>query len=136
MLSSAARALALALIASTGCGPSFVAVRPTEPVTADASGVRATVTRVFVTDDVRARGVDDGSRLVVELRVRNEGGAPRKLSPASFSCLMELDARRPGETRALLPAGGGEGPFPGEVPDEGSVLAGVTVPPGGERDVW
>src|SRR5262245_30346804 len=95
------RALVLALVVGTGasCAPSFVPVRLSEPVTAAAPGVRAQVTRVYVTDDIRARGVDDGSRLVVELRVRNEGAAPRKLSPGSFSCLMELDARRPGETR-------------------------------------
>lgn len=129
-------AFALALVVAVGCSASYVAVRPTEPLTAAAPGLRAVVTRVFVTDDVRDSGVGDGSRLVVELRVRNEGAAPRQLSPGSFSCLMELDARRPGETRGLQPAGGGEGPFPGEVPDQGSVLAGVTIPPGAERDVW
>jgi hypothetical protein len=91
---------------------------------------------VFLTDGFRSDGLDDDARLVVELNVRNDGVAPLRVSPGSFSCLMELDARRPEQTRALLPVGGGEGPFPGEPPDEGSVLGGVTIPRGEERTLW
>jgi hypothetical protein len=111
-------------------------MRLTEPVTAVGPGVSAAVTRVFLTDGVRADGLDDDARLVVELRVKNEGATPRKLSPGSFSCVMELDARHPDQTRGLLPAGGAEGPFRGGIPDVGSVLAGLTIPPGEERTVW
>lgn len=128
--------VALAPLLVAGCGQSFLATRPTEPVTIAGAGVSAALERVFVTDGMRANGLDDEARLVVELRVRNEGAAPRRISPGAFSCAMELDARRPEQTRALLAAGGGEGTFPGRLPDEGSVLAGVTVPPGEDRLVW
>jgi hypothetical protein len=129
--------LLFALVLAGGCGQSLVATRPTEPVTAHSTstGLSAALDRVLVTDGVRAHGMDDGARLVVELRVKNEGAVARRLSPGSFSCTMELDATRPEQTRALLPAGGGEGKFHG-VPDEGTVLAGVTIPPGEERAVW
>lgn len=136
MIRGHARSLTLALLVATGCGQSFLATRPTETVTAAGPSISATLTRVLVTDGIRGDGLGDDARLVVELRVRNAGTAPRKLSPGSFSCLMELDARRPEQTRSLLPAGGGEGPFPGTPPDEGSVLAGLTIPPGEERTLW
>lgn len=129
------RSLLVALLMVSGCGQAYLVTRPTEAVTAVGRGVSASVTRVFVTEGIRADGLDDDARLVVELRVRNEGAAPRRLSPGSFSVLMELDARRPDQTRSLLPAGGGEGPF-SRVPDEGSVLAGLTIPPGDERTLW
>jgi hypothetical protein len=126
----------LALLLVTGCGQSFRATRPTEPVRAAGAGVSAALERVFVTDGLRADGLNDEARLVVEVRVKNEGPVARQISPGSFSFAMELDEKRPDQTRALLAAGGGEGPFPGSLPDEGSVLAGVTVQPGEERIVW
>jgi hypothetical protein len=130
-----ARALVLVLVAA-GCGPSYLAVRPTEPLAADAGRVRADVTRLFLSDEVRGRGLAEDVDLVVELRVRNDDARARKISPGSFSCWMVLDARRPGETLSLLAGGGGEGAFPGEPPGEGSLLLPVTIPPGQSRDVW
>lgn len=130
--------VAVLVTAAAGCGSSFVRVRPSEGITAaaPASGVRAEVTSLFLTEDVRTEGLDDDSALVVELRVTNDGSVVRKLSPGSFSCLMAVDARRPAETRALLPGGGGEGAFPGAMPDEGSLLLPVSIPPGQSRVVW
>lgn len=128
--------LTLALLLVTGCGQSYLATRPTEPVTTAGAGVGAALERVFVTDGLRADGLDDEARLVVELRVKNEGPVARRISPGSFTCAMELDARRPEQTRALLAAGGGEGPFPGSLPDEGSVLAGVALQPGESKTMW
>jgi hypothetical protein len=130
-------AVALALVsAAAGCGPSYLAVRPSEPLVAEARGVHADVSRMWLTEDVRGRGLADDVDLVVELRVRNDGARERKVSPGSFSCWMVLDAQRPGETLSLLAGGGGEGAFPGEPPGEGSLLLPVTIPPGQWRDVW
>jgi hypothetical protein len=127
----------VALLAlAAACGPSYVEIKPSEPLTADAPRVHADVTRLWLSDEARTRGLADDIELVVELRVRNDDTRARKISPGSFSCLLELDARRPGETRALLPGGGGEGAFPGEPPDEGSLLTAVTIPAGQSRDLW
>jgi hypothetical protein len=126
----------LGLALALGCGPTYVGVRPTERLAAAARGVQAEVTRLWITDDVQRHGFDDEPRLVVELSVRNDGAQARRLSPGSLSCVMHGDARRPGQARMLLAGGGGEGTFPGELPDEGSLLAPVTIPPGQSRVVW
>src|SRR5450432_3759960 len=128
--------IALLTLGLGACGAAFLPVRPSEPLAAEARGVHVDVTRVWLSEEVQQRGLAEDIDLVVEVRVRNDGARERKISPGSFSCWMELDARRPGETRALLPGGGGEGAFPGAPPDEGSLLAGVTIPPGQSRDVW
>jgi hypothetical protein len=128
---------AIALVALTAaCGPSYVEVRPTETLAAAERGMAVEVTHLWLTDDVRKRGLADDVDLVVELRVRNDGPKARRMSPGSFSCWMALDARRPSETRALLGGGGGAGPFPGELPDEGSLLAPVSVGPGETSTLW
>ena len=129
-------AWALLGLVAVGCGQTFIAIKPTEPLSADAGRVHAEVTRLFLTDDALSRGLADDIDLVVELRVRNDDARERKISPGSFSCLLELDARRPGETLSLLPGGGGAGAFPGEPPDEGSLLAGVTIPAKQSQIVW
>jgi hypothetical protein len=132
-----ARALALlAAVLVQACAPDYLAIRPTEALTASGGGVSAEVTKLWLTDDVRDDGLDDGSRLVVGLRVRNDGSVARRVSPGSFSCVMHLDPGRPGEARALLAGGGGEGEFPGDLPDEGTLLGTVTIPPGQSREVW
>jgi hypothetical protein len=128
--------LPLALLATTACGAIFIPARPSEPLAASAPGVSVEVTKLWLTDEVREVGLDDGIDLVVELRVANAGAAPIRLSPGALSCVMALDPRRPGETRALLAGGGGEGAFPGEPPGEGSLLAVVTIPPRETREVW
>jgi hypothetical protein len=128
--------IVVGLALGLACGPTYVAVRPSEPVAAGAGDVRAEISRLYLTSDARVRGLDADVDLVVELRVRNAGSTPRRLSPGSFSCLMEVDVRRPDETRALLPGGGGEGEFPGEPPGEGSLLSALSVPPGETRAVW
>ena len=125
---------ALVLVAS--CGPSYLVVRPSEPVAAETHRVHVDVTRLWLTEDVRDSGFDDGVALVVELRVRNDDMRPRQVSPGSLSCWMVLDPQRPSETRSLLAGGGGEGAFKGEPPGEGSLLLPVVIPPGQSRDVW
>jgi len=132
-----AAALAVAVaVGLAGCGAAFIPVRPSEPVTATVGTLRAEVARLWLTDDVRDRGLDDDVDLVVELDVRNDGADARRVAPGSCSLLMELDARRPGETRALPSGGGGEGEFLGDEPDDGSLLAPVTIPPRQSRRVW
>jgi hypothetical protein len=49
---------------------------------------------------------------------------------------MELDVDRPGETRSLTPAGGGEGTFPGTDAAAGAAFGQVVVPPGQTRTYW
>jgi hypothetical protein len=131
----AVAALAAAFVA-VGCGGDFVAVRPSEPLAARAGELEVEVARVFLSSDARTRGLADDDDLVVELRVRNAGSSPRRIPLGSFSCFLEVDARRPGQTRALLAGGGGEGPFPGRAPEEGSLLATSTLPPGETRVLW
>jgi hypothetical protein len=126
----------LALGLAAACGPPYLAVKPTEPIEAEVSRVRVDVTRLWLTEDVRVRGLADDVDLVVELRVRNGDVRPRKISLGSLSCLIVLDVRRPGETLSLLAGGGGEGAFAGEPPGEGSLLLPVTIAPGEARDVW
>jgi hypothetical protein len=127
--------LALVVLAA-GCGPVYVAARPSEPLVTDGNGVHVDVTRLWLTDAVRDVGLDDNVDLVVELRVRNDGARERKVSPGSFSVWMILDERLPGDTLSLLPGGGGAGAFPGGEPDEGSLLLPVTIPAGQSRDMW
>jgi hypothetical protein len=103
---------------------------------AEAGPLRVEVARILLTDDVPWSGVGDGTALVVELSVTNGAAQPYTLSAASLSCLMELDALRPGDTRSLTPAGGGEGPFPGGDAAEGAALNQVMVPPGQTRAYW
>jgi hypothetical protein len=125
-----------ALAAGAACSPSYMEVRPTEPLAAQRGRVRAEVTRLWLTEDARDRGLAEDVDLVVEVRVHNDDARERKISPGSFSCWLELDARHPGETRSLLPGGGAAGAFEGAPPDEGSLLAGVTIPAGQSQLVW
>jgi hypothetical protein len=124
------------VLAAAGCSPSYLAVRPSEPLVAETNRVHVDVTRLWVTEDARDSGLAEDFDLVVELRVRNDDARPRQVSPGSFSCWMILDAQRPGDTRSLLAGGGGEGAFPGLPPGEGSMLLPVNIPPGQSRDVW
>ena len=134
---SARSALILSLFGlCEACGPSYLEVKPSEPLTADARHVHAAVTRMWLTDEVRSNGLADDVDLIVDVRVRNDDARERKISPGAFSCVMVLDPRRPGETRSLLAGGGGEGAFKGEPPGEGSLLLPVVIPPGQSRDVW
>jgi hypothetical protein len=136
MVERAWRRSAIAIVLLASCGPSYVEVRPSETLAVAERGVAVEVTHLWLTDDVRTRGLADDVDLVVELRVRNDGAKARRISPGSMSCLMAIDARRPDATRALLAGGGGAGPFPGELPDEGSLLAAVSVAPGETRPLW
>jgi hypothetical protein len=97
--------------------------------------VRADVGRVFLTDDTVDNGLGDGAGLVVELTLTNGASTPYTLPPSAVWCLMQVDTRRPDETRLLPPSVNGDGPFPGAVP-EGGDLAPVQVPPGGQRSFW
>jgi hypothetical protein len=127
--------LALVVLAA-GCGPTYLAARPSEPLAADEHRVHVELSRLWLTEAVRDVGLDDNVDLVVELGVRNDGARERKISPGSLSVWMILDDRRPGDTLSLLPGGGGEGAFPGGEPDEGSLLLPVTIPAGQSRTVW
>ncbi len=137
MTSNAGRAIAmLAALSASACGAAFIPVRLSEPAVAARAPVQASVTRLYLTDNVPASGLGDDTMLVVELTLTNSGTTPYRVSTASFSCLMAIDARRPTETRSLLAMGGGDGPFPGELPAERAVLAPVEVPPGATRNAW
>jgi hypothetical protein len=129
-------AAVLVLTLSAACAPTYIAVRPSEPVAAEANRVHVDVTRLWLSDGIRDDGLGEDSDLVVELRVRNDGTRERKVSPGSFSVWMILDERRPGDTLSLLAGGGSEGAFPGGEPDEGSMLLPVTIPAGQSRDLW
>jgi hypothetical protein len=123
--------------ASSACGTSFVPVRLSEPASVGGGGGawRVEARRVLLTDDVLTDGVGDETALVVELTISNGGPRPASFGAGSVSCLMELDAEHPGETRALTLVGGSEGTFPGEIP-EGVLLRPMEVPPGGEGAYW
>jgi hypothetical protein len=123
-------------LTTAACGQSFLPVRPSEPLTSAAGDVTASVDGVWVTQEMRDTGMGDDQALAVQLSVTNMGREPRELSPSTFACLMELDPRRPGETRSLLSAGGATGTFPDELPEEGSLLSSIAVPPGETRTLW
>ncbi len=78
-----------------------------------AAGSDVQVRRVFLTDETIENGVRDGMALVVELAVTNHDTIPYGLPPTGLWCLMQVDARRPAETRLLPPSMNGDGAFPG-----------------------
>ena len=118
-----------------GCSATYRQVRPNEPIAAAAGSLGVAVQRVFLTDDTIDNGVADGMALVVELAVANGGQRPYSLKPTSLWCLMQIDARRPNETRLLPPSVNGDGPFPG-APPEGADLSQIDVAPGQTRTFW
>jgi hypothetical protein len=124
------------VVGSAACAPGFVPVRPSEPLAAATTDVRATVDGVWLTRDLIDSGMGDERGFAIQLTFTNTGTQPREVSPAAFACLMELDANRPGDTRSLLSVGGAEGAFPGEVPEGGSLLTSVVIPPGQTRTMW
>jgi len=126
--------LALTLFAA-GCGATYRAVRPTEAVEAARGTVHVEVQRVFLTDDTIENGMDDGMAMVVELTIANGGPAPYTLKPTALWCLMQVDARKPAETRLLPPSVNGDGTFPG-APPEGADLNQIDVAPGQRRAFW
>jgi len=126
--------LALTLV-TAGCGATYRAMRPSEPVEAAAGNLRVAVQRLFLTDETIENGVADGAALVVELTVINASPAPYKLNPTTLWCLMQVDARKPDETRLLPPSVNGDGAFPGS-PPEGSDLTQIDVAPGQRRSFW
>ncbi len=126
----------MASLAAPGCGTSFVPLRLREPATAFAGALRVKAERVFLTDDILAGGIGDESGLVVELTLTNHGTEPYSLSVGGLSCLMEIDSRRPADTLSLLPAGLGEGTFPGDVPTEPSPRGPMAIAPGQTGSYW
>lgn len=134
---SALTALAAALaLGATSCGAAtYREVHLTEPVAAAAGRLDVQVGRLFLTDDTIDNGVGDGLGLVVELAVTNHDTIPYGLPPTGLWCLMQVDARHPGETRLLPPSVNGDGAFPGE-PPEGADLKLVEIAPGQTRAFW
>ena len=126
--------LALTLVVA-GCGATYRQVRPSEPIGAAAGSLRVDVQRVFLTDATIEDGVADGTALVVELAVANDGPRPYSLKPTALWCLMQVDARKPTETRLLPPSANGNGAFPG-APPEGADLSQIDVAPGETRSFW
>ena len=110
-------------------------MRPTEAIEAAAAGLRVEVQRLFLTDDTIENGVDDGMGLVIELNLTNGGARPYFLRSTGLWCLMQIDVRKPAETRLLPPAEIGDGAFPGAPPD-GDDLTPVEVAPGETRSLW
>lgn len=135
-------ALAVALAAAAtgpGCGPSFVAARPTQPVSISPMvdpTINVVVGRVWLTDNIVDSGMGDDTALAVEIGVTNPGREPYAISAASLSCMMELSPDLPGETVSLAPAGGGEGPFPAGLALDELTLGSATIPPGETRPYW
>jgi hypothetical protein len=131
----AALAAALAL-GTTACGAAtYREVHLAEPVAAAGGRLEVQVNRVLLTDDTIENGVGDGMGLVVELAVTNHDTIPYGLPPTGLWCLMQLDARRPSETRLLPPSVNGDGAFPG-APPEGADLKLIDIAPGQTRAFW
>src|SRR5580698_2943097 len=136
-----AAAIALDL---TGCGATYRAVRPSEPVATTAGDLRVDVQRLFLTEDTIENGLADGAALVVELTIANGGVHPYSLKPTALWCLMQVDARRPDLTRLLPPSMSGDGTFPGAPPKAGEGengeasgnLSQIDVAPGQTRSFW
>ncbi len=126
--------LAMTLVVA-GCSPTYREVRPSEPIGATAGGLRVDVKRVFLTDDTIENGVADGMGLVVELALTNGAAGPYSLKPTALWCLMQIDPRKPTETRLLPPSVNGDGAFPG-APPEGADLNQIDVAPGQTRSFW
>ena len=118
-----------------GCSATYREVRPSEPIGAAAGSLRVDVKRVFLTDDTIDNGVGDGMALVVELAVANGGPLPYHLRPTDLWCLMQVDTRKPTETRLLPPSVNGDGAFPGAPPEVGD-LNQIDVAPGQTRSFW
>lgn len=110
-------------------------MRPSEPIGAATRSLRVDVHRVFLTDETIENGVADGMGLVVELEIANRGPHPYSLKPTALWCLMQVDARKPEESRLLPPSVNGDGAFPGALP-EGADLNQIDVAPGQTRAFW
>jgi len=91
--------------------------------------------QVFVTGDVLKSGMGEESALAVDFAITNNGREAFTLNAGSMSCWMELSPDRPGETRSLTPAGGGEGGFHGADLDD-LKLGSTTIPPGATKGYW
>jgi hypothetical protein len=125
---------------AAACGSAtYRPLRPNEPITSAAGGLRVDVGRIFLTDDTIENGVADGAALVVELTVANGGAHPYSLKPSALWCLMQIDARKPDQTRLLPTSMNGEGRFPGEPPERGEGdgdLTQIDVASGQTRSFW
>jgi len=135
-LGPASLAVAMLGVVASACGTTVIAAHATERMAARGGATGVEVASVRLTDDVRGAGIGDGSALVVELRLTNDGARPRTFVATSFACLMEVDRRRPRETLSLPPGGGAEGTFPDDAPIDGSPFAPLTIAPGETRDFW
>jgi hypothetical protein len=100
-----------------------------------ANGFHVEVQGLSLTDETIENGVGDGMALVVELAVTNGTGVAYRLKPTALWCLMQVDARKPDETRLLPPSVDGDGAFPG-APPEGADLTNIEVAPGQTRAFW
>ncbi len=131
--------LTFGLAAALGCGPSFRAVRLSQPVSmspmTDAT-ISVEAGRVFLTDNIVGAGMGEDTALAVELGITNAGREPYALSAASLSCWMELAPDAPGETLSLSPSGGGEGALPEDLGLDDLKLGAATIPPGETRRYW
>ena len=129
----------VSVFVALGCGPSFRAVHLSQPVSmspmSDAT-ISVEAGRVFVTDNIIDSGMGEDTAIGVEIGVTNGGREPYVLSAATLACLMELSADRPGETLALTPAGGGDGPLPDHLGLEDLKLGSTTISPGESRHYW
>jgi hypothetical protein len=127
---------AVGALAVVGCGaPSYRQLHPNEPIAAAADGFHVDVQGLSLTEDTIESGIGDGMALAVELTVRNGTGLAYSLKPTALWCLMQVDARKPDETRLLPPSANGDGAFPG-APPEGADLTPIEVAPGQTRSFW
>jgi len=121
-----------------GCGGQFRPMTLPGPISmspmSDAA-LSVELGRVFVTADVLKSGMGEESAIVVVLGITNNGREPFTLNAGSMSCWMKLSPDRPGETRSLTPAGGGEGDFQGAELDD-LKIGSMTIAPGASSRYW
>lgn len=123
--------LALAACATGG----YREARLTQPAQALTRGFEVDVSRVYLNEDTVLDGVGDGSALIVQLDITNNGTAAYQLNPGQIWCLLQIDARHPDQTRLFPPSVSGEGEFIGYPPEE-LELPPVDVPAGQTRTAW
>ncbi|HEY6476575.1 MAG TPA: hypothetical protein VI456_08315 [Polyangia bacterium] len=128
--------MAVLALGAAACGAAtYREIHLSEPAAAAGGRLDVQVHRVLLTDDTIENGVRDGMGLVVELAVTNHDTIPYGLPPTGLWCLMQVDARRPAETRLLPPSVNGDGAFPGALP-EGADLKLIGIAPGQTRAFW
>jgi len=124
------------LLAACGCGAAgYREARLTQPAEVISHTFAVQVSRLYLNEETVTDGVGDGAALVVELQITNRSAAPYQLNPAQIWCLLQIDTRHPDQTLLFPASVGGDGAFPGTLP-EAAELPPVDVAPGQTRTTW